>query len=536
MTSGDEVQVMDETTTTESPKKSPKKASKKSKKKLKKKSKRKHSSASEGEIEDSPPTTEKQRRVEIVDDSVPARSTDQPSAAQLHDEHIKELQLKKLLLEKKIEREYASIEKMKTRPGQHADHDENEARLNTKNHVDDLMATASGRPMQQPPKVLSFEELAAVEKEKLDKEHAEKRARERLERERRRKREKERRKRESGPLTGAYLRRHTRMSSREREQLRLRPRRSRSTSRHRRGDGGDAIDKDSEKRPGGSGDRRDRHSRPSRSRSRERRRDGGGRDRRKERGKDDREEEMSSPPLRDRQSQEGSEYSSRVGGKAVASSKDSAGSDDEQQNASESSSPAAAAVASSDEASASDDSNLDRPQAAIRHEQRRLEGKKTPSAATGVRIGEILDGRYRVFGYTGAGMFGNVIRAQDMARSNATVAVKIARNNEIMLGEDGNFENISDFSSMNLRELLKKYGNNVGLHMKAVRSYAQQLLLSLKLMKKCNILHADIKPDNILVRIAAGPETCFCARFSRTQFSSQYPVKGCPLRSPTAIR
>ena len=52
---------------------------------------------------------------------------------------------------------------------------------------------------------------------------------------------------------------------------------------------------------------------------------------------------------------------------------------------------------------------------------------------------------------------------------------------------------------MNLREVLKKFGRNVGLHIKAVKSYSQQLLLALKMLKRCNILHADIKPDNILV-------------------------------------
>lgn len=52
---------------------------------------------------------------------------------------------------------------------------------------------------------------------------------------------------------------------------------------------------------------------------------------------------------------------------------------------------------------------------------------------------------------------------------------------------------------MNLRDILKKYGKNVGISIKAVRAYAQQLFLSLSLLQKCNILHADIKPDNILV-------------------------------------
>ncbi|CAA95814.1 Serine/threonine-protein kinase PRP4 homolog [Caenorhabditis elegans] len=146
-----------------------------------------------------------------------------------------------------------------------------------------------------------------------------------------------------------------------------------------------------------------------------------------------------------------------------------------------------------------------------------------------VRIGELLDTRYRVVGFTGAGVFGNVCRCNDQTKGN-TVAVKIIRNNEVMyktglrelevlrkLNEADKedkyhclrlfrtfkhhnhlclvFENLS----MNLRELLKKYGQKDGLHLKAVRSYAQQLLLALRLLKKLEFVHADIKPDNILV-------------------------------------
>lgn len=49
-----------------------------------------------------------------------------------------------------------------------------------------------------------------------------------------------------------------------------------------------------------------------------------------------------------------------------------------------------------------------------------------------VRIGEVLDNRYMVYGYTGQGVFSNVIRARDQIRGNQDVAVKIIRNNEIM--------------------------------------------------------------------------------------------------------
>lgn len=45
------------------------------------------------------------------------------------------------------------------------------------------------------------------------------------------------------------------------------------------------------------------------------------------------------------------------------------------------------------------------------------------SPPSGVNIGEVLDKRYNVYGYTGQGVFSNVVRARDMARANQEVAV-----------------------------------------------------------------------------------------------------------------
>lgn len=50
----------------------------------------------------------------------------------------------------------------------------------------------------------------------------------------------------------------------------------------------------------------------------------------------------------------------------------------------------------------------------------------------GVRIGEQLDRRYTVYGYTGQGVFSNVVRARDSLKANQEVAIKIIRNNEMM--------------------------------------------------------------------------------------------------------
>ncbi|XP_059288452.1 uncharacterized protein LOC132041773 isoform X2 [Lycium ferocissimum] len=159
-----------------------------------------------------------------------------------------------------------------------------------------------------------------------------------------------------------------------------------------------------------------------------------------------------------------------------------------------------------------------------------------PEGYYSYRFGEILDGRYEIVAAHGKGVFSTVVRARDLkARSGdpEEVAIKMIRNNETMykagmeelvilkklVGADpedkchcvrliSRFEYryhlclVFESLHMNLRDLQKKFGRNIGLKLTAVRTYAKQLFIALKHLKNCGVLHCDIKPDNMLVNEA----------------------------------
>jgi len=129
----------------------------------------------------------------------------------------------------------------------------------------------------------------------------------------------------------------------------------------------------------------------------------------------------------------------------------------------------------------------------------------------------------------GKGVFANVCKAVQLS-TNREVAIKILRTEDIMLraGEKekqilellnstdkydkrhiirllASFEHkrhlclVFELMEMNLRDALRIYGKGKGLSLDAVRSYAMQLFVGLCHMRKNKVIHADIKPDNILI-------------------------------------
>jgi len=147
-------------------------------------------------------------------------------------------------------------------------------------------------------------------------------------------------------------------------------------------------------------------------------------------------------------------------------------------------------------------------------------------------IGEVMDERYLVVeNFSGKGVFSNVVKAKDQAeKGDGVVAIKVMRANDMMkkaaekeieiLGilnnaDKGNKRHVIRmlrtfyyrkhlclvFESMgdDLRGALKKHTKGKGMSLQAVRAYTKQLIVGLRHMHKCGIIHADIKPDNILI-------------------------------------
>lgn len=146
-----------------------------------------------------------------------------------------------------------------------------------------------------------------------------------------------------------------------------------------------------------------------------------------------------------------------------------------------------------------------------------------------IRIGEVVNGRYELQTQLGQGMFSRVVRAKDTV-TQRVVAIKMMRNNYALrrggyteiailqkLNEDdpSNKNHIVRFEQsfnhrghlcmvfegleMNLREVLRKFGKNVGINLEATRKFAKQIFMALKHLRKNKIIHADLKPDNILI-------------------------------------
>lgn len=144
--------------------------------------------------------------------------------------------------------------------------------------------------------------------------------------------------------------------------------------------------------------------------------------------------------------------------------------------------------------------------------------------------GEIFGYKYRVVKENGKGVFSTVLCCVDID-TNETVAIKVLRSiekmtkdakNELSLLEEIKAKDpentkhcipvyksfmyrnhlciVFPYLALNLRDTLRKYGIRTGLSLMAVQTFGRQLFLALLHIKKLGIVHADIKPDNIMLK------------------------------------
>ena len=148
------------------------------------------------------------------------------------------------------------------------------------------------------------------------------------------------------------------------------------------------------------------------------------------------------------------------------------------------------------------------------------------------RVGDLLNDRYKVLGSYGKGVFSTVVRCLDTKSDTPgyEVAIKVQRNNEMMrragdkeisfleqlsVNDPGNKKHVIRFLGQfehedhlcmifeamhqNLRSALKQHGHRRGIQIDAVKVWARQMFIALRYMERLGIMHADLKPDNIVV-------------------------------------
>lgn len=179
-------------------------------------------------------------------------------------------------------------------------------------------------------------------------------------------------------------------------------------------------------------------------------------------------------------------------------------------------------------------------------------------------VGTILPNDLHVLGSLGQGVFSTVFLAKRHSTPSPALdqegeqefAVKILRANEVMYkagkkeveillalrghahvvhlvewfdlphSPTPHLTLVFERMGMNLRETMDKFGRGVGLSLDGVRSFALQLFSVLARLKEVGIVHADLKPDNILVsqdfrRCALGD---FGSAFYLTDSEAQTPT------------
>jgi len=148
------------------------------------------------------------------------------------------------------------------------------------------------------------------------------------------------------------------------------------------------------------------------------------------------------------------------------------------------------------------------------------------------RLSRAVGAGAQVLGSYGKGVFSTVVRCLDMKNAvpGTEVAIKVQRNNEMMrrAGEKeiaflmqieqndperkrhciiflDQFDHedhlcmVFEAMHQNLRSAVKQHGHKRGIAMEAVKTYARQMFIALRYLERLNIMHADLKPDNMVV-------------------------------------